>query len=369
MLAYRAGFGTGGFNEVLRIDGSNEFTDDLDMGSSPTSLHSITDINEVHAGNDIRGGAFTAMTHGPNALVLGQDDPANHIAFGNDGNRINVRAVGGMQLLDASGNPTEMSSGDIEVGSVTARGYGNFAGSLEAEGLATVAGHNIVSLGAIIAEEDFITEGGSFTTQWGSFNTTNGNISTQTGRILAEDLNVGGGASIGDQLRFGTAGHGWFYDQTSNTMSLGLSSNLEVGGELRGRDVHVGESIQADRMFSIGAEQAPGTTCQSRTFATDGQGRIMHCVDGVFTLLGGAKNVNVRNSSIAHPGQQVSAVCPSGMRMVGGGWLVTQRNTPDTDPYAPSKSYGDPAGNRWIIENIGTSHTAAFQAQAVCVET
>lgn len=378
MLGYRVGYGATGFNALLRTDGSNSFTDDLNMDG-----HSVTNIDRVQVANDLGGGRLVTQTLRNDAIVLGTNNPATQAVLGNNGNRLRIQTQGGVQFVDGAGNGTPLSAGNINVGSVTARGAAIFGGAVTARGLATSGGQNMASTGAITADGDFVTTEGGFHTGAGSFNTTNGNLSAMGGTVRAQDLNIGGSASVGNTVRFGAAGAGWFYEQGPNTMTLGNNSNLRVGGT--GCDLTEGTATATDDCrahassvvsegllttgrLRIAAQQAPGASCLSSTFATDSAGRMMECVDGTYRIMGGARTVTVLNSSIAFAGQQVSVTCPTGYRMVGGGWMVTQRNTPATDPYAPSKSFGNAGTNSWTIENIGTGHTAAFQAQVVCAQ-
>lgn len=380
MMAYRAGFGTGGFTELLRVDGTTEFTHDLDMGHTASGLGSLREVADVAARRDIRAGSFQTETRA-DAITLGADDPINQTVLGNDGNRLQIRNQGGVQFLDGSGNPTEMLAGDLTVGSVTSRGNGSFVGNVQSHGMSTVGedGH-IVTTGDVSADGDFFTEnvlGGGFITKLGHFNTTNGNLYTEHGTVRAQDLVIGGSAAIGmrdtgpgakSRLNFGTTGRAWFYYQDSNTMTLENVPILDIGGQLLAGSLRTTEQLEGSRL-QIGAQQAPGTSCNSNTFAVDSSGRMMECLDGVYTILGWAKNTTQTISGlIAYTGQQASAQCPPGYRVVGGGWRVTQRNTPATDPYSPSKSYADVAGNRWIVENIGNGNTAGFEAQAICAK-
>lgn len=383
MLGYRVGYGASGFNSVLRTDGSNAFTNDLDMGSA-----SITNAGEVTIDNDVRSGRLVTQATRSDAIIMGTDDPANQAVLGNNGNRLRIQTAGGVQLVDGAGNGVPLSAGNISVGSVTARGAAVFGAPVSSQGMSTTGGQNIGSTGGISADGDFVTGDGDFLitgTGPAGFNTTNGNLSAG-GTVRAQDLAIGGSASIGNNLRFGSTGtRGWFYTPGTNTMTLGGASKLRVGSAA-GCDLTSGTAsaaddcrVQANSVVSDGtltaarlrieAQQAPGTNCLSSTFATDSTGRMMECVGGVYTLMGGARTITVLNSTVAFAGQQVSIACPAGYRMVGGGWVVTQRNTPATDPYAPSKSFGNSGANSWTIENIGTGHTAGFQAQVVCAQS
>lgn len=368
MLAYRAGFGTAGFREALRSDGTTAFTDDLDMGGN-----SINGVGSTTVSNDIRAGRYVVNNMANNSLTLGQNNTANRTVMGNDGNRLRILNSGGVQMLNSAGAPTELTAGNLTVGAVTARGSGSFAGDVQARGMVTTNGQNIHSSGAISAVEDFFTTNGSFRTNNGVFNTGNGNLSAPNGRVEARDLVVAGSASIGSTgdtlLSFGTTGVGWFYQPGSNTMNLRNNSTiLETGGQVSGGSLITDTTLEGNRM-QINGKQSAGISCAANTFATDSSGKLMECVGGTFSLIGGAKNITTALSGVALAGQQVSATCPAGYKLIGGGWQVTQRNNPATDPYAPSKSYADAAGNRWIIENINTGHTAGFRAQVVCTQS
>jgi len=245
MLAYRVGYGASGFNALLRTDGSNAFTNDMNMDGN-----GFQDVTDVTAANDITAGRLITNTPRTDAIVLGANDAANQTVIGNAGDRLRIQAPDGLRMVDGAGSGTPLSAGDLSVSSVTARGTGIFAGALAAEGLATTNGQNIISTGAISADGDFITSDGSFVTSVGSFNTTNGNLSALGGTIQAQNLNIGGSASVaGGIVRFGSGGAGWFYSEGPNIMDLGGSSNREDWWRRRlrldGRNRHAKRRLQS----------------------------------------------------------------------------------------------------------------------------
>jgi hypothetical protein len=390
MLAYRAGYGAGSFNALLRADGTNTFTDDLDMYDG-LDHNNIDGVDDMSVSQDVSSGQLSTRDPRTDAVILGASDPGNQTVLGNDGNRLKITNAGGVQVVDGAGNGTPFTAGNITVGSVTARGAAIFGGSVTSAGMSTSGGHNIGSTGSIEADGDFVVvpggaSAGGFLTQNGSFNTTNGNLSAMGGTVFSKDLVIGGNASVGNTVRFGTTGAGWFYNIGPNEMLLGKNSNLTIGGasgcDLTGAtgtvtdDCRVSAAgvttagrVEAGKL-KINAQQAPGATCLASTFATDSEGRMMECDAGVYRLLGGVRTTTVRNSSIAFSGQAATIACPAGYKLVGGGWLLTQRNTPATDPYSPSKSFGNAGANSWTVENTGAfgGNTAGFQAQVVCAK-
>lgn len=361
-LVYRAGYGTSGFASYVRLDGTTPMSGDLNLGGN--DLYGAANIT---ASGDVQGARFLTGAPRSDAIMLGASDAANRTVIGNNGNALVVRNQGGVQMVDAANNGTNLLAGDISVGSVNASGTGSFAGALQAAGLSTTGGANIHSSGQITAVGDFTTANGSFRTTNGSFVTTNGDISAAAGTISAASLNVTGQARVGNNLTFNANGAGWFYDAASNTMSLGNNANLRVGGQLRAGNITADGMVEAGSFLRMTGVATAGGACTARTFAVNGTGQLLQCVSGTYRVAGGINNVQTVNApSAAMSGGTSSATCGAGYRMVSGGYIIEQRLTYN-DPTAPGQSYGDPSGNRWVVVNPGDGNTAAFRAHAVCV--
>lgn len=361
-LAYRAGYGTSGFATYVRIDGTTPMSGNLDLGGND-----IVDAGNIGASGDVTASRFITNAPASDAISLGTAPDPNRTLLGNNGNALVVRNQGGVQMVDFANNGTNLLAGDITVGSVTASGTGSFAGALQSAGLSTTGGANIHSSGQISAVGDFTTTNGSFRTTNGSFVTTNGDISAAAGTISAASLNVTGQATVGNNLTFNANGAGWFYDQASNTMSLGNNSNLRVGGQLRAGNITADGMVEAGSFLRMTGVAAAGGGCTAQTFAVNGAGQLLQCVSGTYRVAGGINNVQTVNApTLATSGGTSSAACGAGYRMVSGGYIIEQRLTYN-DPTAPGQSYGDPSGNRWVVVNPNDGNTAAFRAQVVCV--
>lgn len=358
-LAYQVGYGTSGYAAYVRLDGSTTMEGDLRLGG-----HNIVDANNIEASGVVS--ADRIVTNAPNAdaLIIGAAPVAERTFLGNAGNRLEIRNAGGVRMIDDANNGTPLLAGDINVGNLTSSGTGVFSGALQANGLSSSG--NIHSSGQISATGNFTTENGSFLTTNGSFVTTNGDISATDGTISAGSLVITGDATIGNNLTFNANGAGWFYQKGTNTMLLGGNANLRVSGQVQADSIHSDGPIEVGTFLKLGNAIA-GDGCTNNTFATSATGRLLQCESGIYREAGGINNVVTINApSAASAGGTSVATCNAGYRMVSGGYIIEQRNSYN-DPTAPAQSYGDPATNSWRVVNPADGNTAAFRAQAVCV--
>lgn len=384
MLAYRVGYGSIGFNALLRADGTNMMTGHLNLDN-----HDIINVNDITSERNLIGGEFKIFSNDINSIILGKNSPTQRTSIGQSGanGELFIKNGGGVRVVDSNGLGAEVVAGDTTARNMTASENAVFADTLHARGIRTTDGQNIHSTGQIIADGDLVSTDGSFRATNGNFIIGNGNIVTQHGTVLAKDLRVSGSASIRNNLRFGNNGAGWFYNESSNTMSLGGSTTDLIVGNEHGWGCDVDKTtpdpsddceVRANGVLSYSTAEgkrlvlgqvAAGSPCESNTFMADEHGRMVECIDGVYTTLGGVRLTSVVNSAnIAYSGGTATANCPAGYKMIGGGWLVTQRNNPISDPYAPSKSYGDSVNDSWSVENISNGNSAGFQAQVVCTK-
>ncbi|ELV7518474.1 hypothetical protein QMU85_003523, partial [Photobacterium damselae] len=61
------------------------------------------------------------------------------------------------------------------------------------------------------------------------------------------------------------------------------------------------------------------------------------------------------------------AQCPSGYKISGGGWELTQYSG-GTGFSAPNASYPDVQNNRWVLFRGGMDEWRGYRAYAVCVK-
>lgn len=362
-LAYRVGYGTSGYAAYVRLDGTTPMDGDLNLGG-----YNIVNVHNIEAAGDVTAARLATNAPRNDAIILGAENPTDRTTLGNAGNRLEVRNTGGMQLVDDHGNGTSLLAGDINIGSLDSSGTGVFAGAVQANGISTTGGANIHSSGQISAVGDFETTNGSFLTTDGNFITTNGDISAVGGTISAGSLVVTGSATIGNSLTFNANGAGWFYQPGSDTMLLGNNSNLRVTGDVQvDGDLVSDGMVQAGTFLSLANSSGLNSPCTGNTFSVGANGRLLQCVGGQFREAGGINNVVTVNApSAAGAGGTSTASCGAGYKMVSGGYILEQRLSYN-DPTAPTQSYGNPAGNAWVVINAGDGNSSTFRAHAVCV--
>lgn len=362
-MAYRVGYGTSGYAAYVRLDGTIPMEGDLNMAG-----YNIVNAHDILADGEVSASRLATNLPRNDAIILGAENITDRTTLGNAGNRLEVRNIGGMQLVDDHGDGTPLLAGDINIGNLNSSGTGVFAGAIQANGISTTGGANIHSSGQITAVGNFETTAGNFSTTDGSFITTNGDISAVGGTISAGNLVVTGSATIGNSLTFNSNGAGWFYQPGVDTMLLGNNSNLRVSGDIRADGNITSEGmVEAGTFLRLTNPSGIGSACTGNIFSVAPNGRLLQCVSGNFREAGGINNVvTVNAGSAAGAGGTSTAVCGSGHKMVSGGYILEQRLAYN-DPTAPTQSYGNPAGNAWVVYNAPDGNSSTFRAHAVCV--
>ncbi|MCX8963105.1 shufflon system plasmid conjugative transfer pilus tip adhesin PilV [Erwinia psidii] len=134
-------------------------------------------------------------------------------------------------------------------------------------------------------------------------------------------------------------------------------------GTLRGNnDLVLGGVIKLNQV------NTQGTNCDTwGAISRNGAGAVLSCQSGIWKLQSTPLDTFTVQSAgtCANLTQQI-ATCPTGSKMVSGGWIMTKfgdgaaHNNPDN-------SYPDPGSNSWVINTPNnSSHTSCFVALANC---
>lgn len=152
-------------------------------------------------------------------------------------------------------------------------------------------------------------------------------------------------------------------DMNDNNINNGGAVNAKTGtftGQVRsdGR-LSTGENLQLDGINTADAACSP-----NGQVSRNSSGAILNCVDGVWKapgitqttiVYGATKCDNVHGSSLAN--------CPTGYRMLSGGFQMTSWNSNDAHSNAPDSSY--PYGNGWTVRPPG-DFGGCLRAVAYC---
>ncbi|WP_257213083.1 shufflon system plasmid conjugative transfer pilus tip adhesin PilV [Erwinia amylovora] len=111
-----------------------------------------------------------------------------------------------------------------------------------------------------------------------------------------------------------------------------------------------------------------GTACDTwGAISRDASGAVLSCQSGLWKLQSTPLDIfTVQSNGTCANLTVLSATCPTGSRLVSGGWIMTKwgdggnHNNPDS-------SYPEPGSNSWIITTPNNqSHPSCFVAVANC---
>ena len=145
------------------------------------------------------------------------------------------------------------------------------------------------------------------------------------------------------------------------------NKNIYTGGQVRGGTVRAdgrlstGENLQLDGVNTAGAGCSP-----NGQVSRDSSGAILSCVNGVWktpaitestTTYGDVKCNNKSGQTIAY--------CPSGFRLMSGGFEMTQWTNDDAGRNSPDSSFPSVSANAWVVTPPG-SFGGCVRAVAYC---
>lgn len=369
LLAYRAGYGTSDYSSYLRLDGSTPMRGDLNMQNPNGTRNNIVGVANMEATGEVQAGQFVTEEPGP-GIVLGRNSGANRTEIVNNNNEIHIRNNGGTRFLRHDNTAANITAGEADFdGHLTGR-TASFTSNVAVDGNLT-ANQNLTVVGNITTNTGYIqTTSGNFQTTSGSFTTANGNVRAEGGTVSAQGLTISGNSAlIGQNLTFrdgASTTSSWFYTASGNLMQLTNNTNLRIGGNLNvDGTATVGGVIQGTGGLRLGNVVNIGAGCNGTTgagYARASNGSLLQCIGGIWTRTGAIENTTTIYGTASSRGGTSVATCPAGYRVVGGGYRLAAASL----GAAPNASYGDPAGNRWVVE--GNPETNQIQATAMCAQ-
>lgn len=223
-----------------------------------------------------------------------------------------------------------------------------------------------------------INNGGTVNAATGAFT---GQVSAGTNVTAGGNVTANNGITANNDIRSNTGwvitrgGKGWlnetygggFYMSDDQWVRSVNNKNIYTGGQVRGGSVRAdgrlstGENLQLDGVNTAGAGCSP-----NGQVSRDNSGAILSCVNGVWktpaitestTTYGDIKCNNKSGQTIAY--------CPSGFRLMSGGFEMTQWTNDDAGHNSPDSSFPNVSANAWVVSPPG-SFGGCVRAVAYC---
>lgn len=223
-----------------------------------------------------------------------------------------------------------------------------------------------------------INNGGTVNAATGAFT---GQVSAGTNVTAGGNVTANNGITANNDIRSNTGwvitrgGKGWlnetygggFYMSDDQWVRSVNNKNIYTGGQVRGGTVRAdgrlstGENLQLDGVNTAGAGCSP-----NGQVSRDSSGAILSCVNGVWktpaitestTTYGDVKCNNKAGQSVAY--------CPSGFRLMSGGFEMTQWTNDDAGRNSPDSSFPNVSANAWVVSPPG-NFGGCVRAVAYC---
>lgn len=369
LLGYRAGYGSSGYAAYLRLDGTTPMTGSLDMSS-----HDIENVGTLEAESAVLNASGVTIS-------MNGSTPANRTDMVTGAGTLGFRNANGVRFENLDGS----AAGNVELGDLTAEGNVDVNGDVGVNG--NLQAQDLIATRNASVQGELSVVG---TIQGGSISTSgNGNIvAGGTGTVQGYTVRAVNTLQAGDytltnaglQLSSGPA---WFYDNT--IAAWRTTANVEAD-RVRGDTVisrGVVEGSYLNLTGASGSTATEGSACSAygeirRTGSTDAP--VVTCINGAWRRMGLGNTVVAYSGVVASPGVGGAAVtasanCPSGSKIVGGGYELINfipspspitGSTGGYDGNAPARSYANVANNSWALQLTERTGASTFRAQAVC---
>ena len=373
LLGYRAGYGSSGYAAYLRLDGTTPMNGSLDLDG-----HNIENVGTLEAENAVLTGAGTSLS-------MNNTTAANRTDLVTGAGTLGIRNANGVRFENLSGT----AAGNVATGHLTVDGNIDSNGDISADG--NLQAQDVIASRNMSAQGNLSVGG---TIQGASVSTTgNGNIiAGGTGEVRgytvrASNAVVANNYTLNGSGLTATGGRPWFYD--NSVTAWRTTGALQVDGAARAGSLEVDANARVGGSLTLSGASSlatAGTACSTaelgqlrRSSSTDTP--VLACANGFWRSVGLGRVETRQSNYIASPGPNnasitVVASCPSGTRIVGGGYLFGQwapspspnpgASTGGYDGNAPSRSYADAAANQWVLELTERTGRTTFAAQALC---
>lgn len=200
---------------------------------------------------------------------------------------------------------------------------------------------------------------------------------TSAGEITGVNATLSNDLQFGAWLRAnGDGGLYWqkygvgLYAIDTTWLRVYNDKNFYTGGQIQAGSIVSGGRVTASEFLQVNGIATLQTSCSTAGLmakASDGSG-FAKCFNGVWTPLAGlvdAQQTVSPDSACGNTGNVVTAQCPAGTRVTGGGYyLNAYRPLDGATQSAPTNSW--PNGNGWAVFAGGPTGNSCFVAYAVC---
>ena len=369
LLGYRSGYGSSGYASYLRLDGTTPMTGDLQMGNND-----ILDVdNFVGRRAQLKGNA-----NGTDTEILTLREGVDRTAFVAGVGSLSVRNSGGVSFQNLDGT----AGANVRTGGLVA------AGSLAVEGTAGNNGDITATRNMIIGQDltvnRRVTIGNNLNVTGGGANIAGGATIDNlivTGTANASNVVASNGVRVGNYQLTGSGlgstvdpARTWFYDNTVTAWRT--TANVQVDGNTRtgtlgvDRTATVGQSLQITGSVNSSGDQAvaAGSGCSvNGTFRRATSGVVVQCINGYWQSNGLQTTIATANVTANGGYVATTATCPTGSKLVGGGYALLSRVSGGGGLDSESPAVSAPNGNGWLVQTGQTNGSGTvFQARALC---
>lgn len=261
-----------------------------------------------------------------------------HTSIDMGGNNLNN--AGNVNAANGNFSSNVTAAGNVTGQDVNARGNMNAGNAVSANG--TVTGQDVNARGNMFAANSI---------------TANSDIRSNGGWLITRD-----GKGWLDESH-----GGGFYMSDNDWVRSVNDKSIYTGGQLQGGTVRsngrlsTGDVLQLDGVSSAGAGCGP-----NGLVSRDWSGNVLSCVNGVWkspsvsavvTSNGDIKCNNRNGASLAY--------CPSGYKLISGGFQMTAWYDDSAQRNSPDSSYPDPVSNAWTVSPPG-NFGGCLRAIAMC---
>lgn len=370
LLAYRSGYGSSGYAAYLRLDGSTPMTSNLQMGGN-----NIVDVNNFVG----RRAQLQGNPDGTDGETLTlRADPTNNesvdrTAFVTGAGTISIRNRNGVSFQNLAGT----AGANVSTGALTASGALIVTGDSGTNGDIT-ATHNVLATNDVIARNRIEANNGLNVTGGGAVITGNSSVTgnlTVAGtntltayNIVANNaVNAGGYTLSGSGLSNG--GAAWFYDNAVTAWRT--TSGLQIDGQTRTNRLAVDTTATVGTSLELtgsGGTVTAGAACAvNGTFRRATTGVVVQCINGYWQSNGLQTVIATANVTANGGFVTGTANCPTGTKLVGGGYALLSRVSGGGGLDSESPSISAPNGNGWEVRTGETNGAGTvFQARALC---
>lgn len=229
-----------------------------------------------------------------------------------------------------------------------------------------------------------INNGGTVNAATGAFSgqvTAGGSVTANSDVNAGNNVNASNGITANNDIRSNNGwiitrgGKGWlnetygggFYMSDNDWIRSVNNKNIYTGGQVRGNYLSSEANMNVGGQLELNQVNQAGVWCPTNgNVSRNSSGGILSCVDHVWKSPSITETVNsFGDSKCTNQGPPSYAQCPSGYRLMTGGYQLTQWTNDSAVNNSPDTSMPDMEHNQWIVVPPG-NFGGCVRAVAVC---